>query len=170
MKKYKAGFIIGSFDVFHSGHLENIQLASQFCNTLYIVLKTDERIIEKKHKVPKQSTAERAAILKGLKLVKDVLYMDLDSTRQDVIDDIIQAYERAHDEQIELQDIVGIFGEDLKEKEEAHLDEWQGIEIVFTPRPPEKMASISSTRYQREIDENGGLSVFESAEDNALRK
>ena len=62
-KPYKAGFVIGSFDLLHSGHLQNIELASEMCDELYVVVKTDERIRDKKHKDPVQNTAQRAANL-----------------------------------------------------------------------------------------------------------
>ena len=47
-KKYKVGFVIGSFDVFHAGHLENLTLAKEMCEKLVVVLKTDERIQKNK--------------------------------------------------------------------------------------------------------------------------
>lgn len=116
-KPYKAGFVIGSFDLLHSGHLQNIELASEMCDELYVVVKTDERIRDKKHKDPVQNTAQRAANLCALKKVKDVLYYDLDSNRTDVVNSIIEQYALNHLGQLlEPKDLVAIFGEDLKEK------------------------------------------------------
>ena len=163
-KQYKVGFIIGSFDVFHSGHLENIEMAKDLCEKLFVVLKSDERIIQKKGKIPQQSTAERAAILKCLKQVEEVLYMDIDTTREDVLQDVIRVAGN-----VEKKDIVAIFGSDLKEKEEEHEnEEWKEINVVYTYRDPNKMKTISSTHYQDMCRQNGGIQKIETIEKDAL--
>lgn len=164
-RQFKAGFIIGSFDLFHPGHLENIEIAREYCERLFVVLKTDERIIKNKGKIPQQSTAERAAILKSLRQIDDVLYMDIDSSREDVVQDVLRAYPG-----IDRKDIVALFGSDLKEKETEHQEEWGGIEIVFSYRDPKKMETVSSTHYQQEIIEQGGLTKFEDLEEEAFRE
>lgn len=164
-RQFKAGFVIGSFDLFHPGHLENIEIAREYCERLFVVLKTDERIIKNKGKIPQQSTAERSAILKSLRQIDDVLYMDIDSTREDVVQDILKACPG-----IERTDIVGLFGSDLKSKETDHKEEWGGIEIIFTDRDPKKMETVSSSYYQKEVDENGGLERFEDLEEEAFRE
>lgn len=151
--------------MFHSGHLENIELAKQYCDKLYVVLKTDERIIRNKRKVPQQSTSERAAILKSLKQIDDVLYMDIDTTREDVINDILRVCPA-----VEKRKIVAIFGSDLKQKETEHIDEWKGINILFTDRDPKKMETVSSSHYQSEVMKNGGLHRFEDIEEEAYRE
>lgn len=166
-RQYKAGFIIGSFDMFHSGHLENIELARQYCDRLFVVLKTDERIIKNKRKVPQQSTAERAAILRSLRQIEDVLYMDIDTTRSDVIEDIVRVCGR----NIDRNDIVAIFGSDLREKETPHIkDEWKEINVLFTERDPQRMETVSSSHYQREVMANGGIHRFENIEEEAYRE
>lgn len=164
-KKFKAGFVIGSFDLFHHGHLENIEIARQYCERLFIVLKTDDRIIKNKRKHPQQSTAERAAILKSLKQVEDVLYMDIDSTREDIIQDVLRVCPG-----IERKDIVALFGSDLREKEIQHIEEWGDMEVVFTERDPKKMETVSSSHYQKEVVKNGGLARFEDLEEEAFRE
>lgn len=170
-KQYKAGFVIGSFDLLHSGHLQNIELASEMCEDLYVVVKTDERIREKKHKDPVQNTAQRAANLRALKKVKDVLYYDLDSDRTDVVLSVIEQYERDHQgESLEPKDLVAIFGEDLKAKEEERKrnGDWGEVCVAFTPRSEEKMQLISSSTYKRMIEETGGISSYEDKEDKGL--
>lgn len=163
-KRYKVGFVIGSFDVFHSGHLENINEAKQICERLFIVLKSDERIIKNKGKIPQQSTAERAEILKCLKQVENVLYMDIDTTREDVLEEVMKMAGN-----IEKSDIVAIFGSDLKEKEEPHTKvEWKDINVEFTYRDPNKMGVISSSNYQEKCIESGGIETIEGIEKSAL--
>lgn len=171
IKKYKTGFIIGSFDLLHAGHMENINIASEVCNDLYVVVKTDERIMANKHKTPVQNTTERANNLRMLRQVRDVLYMDLDSTRQDIIEDIIAQYEIDHDgAKIEPGEIAAIFGEDLKDKEMEHESEWGDVNLVFTPRSSEKMQTISSSAYQQIVRSNGGLAEYQRREDENLRR
>ena len=164
-KKYKAGFVIGSFDVFHAGHLENLMLAKEMCENLVVVLKTDERIFKNKHKVPKQSTAERASILSMLKIIDKITYMDIDTTRRDVVEDVKSKYK-----EIQSKDIVAIFGSDLQEKEEPYIDkDWKDINVVFTNRDPQKMKIVSSSNYQRECDLKGGIENLEKKESESIR-
>lgn len=164
-KTYKVGFAIGSFDVFHAGHLENLMLAKMMCDKLVVVLKTDERIFEKKHKHPRQSTSERAAVLSFLSFIDDIFYYDLDATRQNIIDDIMRRYEG-----VKKKDIVAIFGSDLQEKEEARIaTDWAEINIAFTNRDAEKMKVVSSSNYQRVCDANGGIKRLEEIETENLR-
>lgn len=164
-KKYKVGFVIGSFDVFHAGHLENLTLASEICDKLVAVLKTDERILKNKNKSPRQSTAERAAVLKLLKLIDDVLYMDIDTTRRDIVSDVMDLYKG-----VQGKDIVAIFGSDLQEKEKNFITtDWAGINVVFTDRDIEKMKVVSSSNYQRLCDANGGIEKLEEVEEGNLR-
>lgn len=164
-KQFKAGFVIGSFDLFHQGHLENIEIAREYCERLFVVLKTDERIRKNKGKTPRQSTAERAATLRSLRQIDDVLYMDIDSTREDIVQDVLRACPG-----IEKIDIVALFGSDLKEKETEHRQEWGEIKIVFTNRDPKKMETVSSTHYQQEVTKQGGITKFESLEEEAFRE
>ncbi len=170
-KDYKVGFVIGSFDLLHSGHIQNIQLASEICQELYVFVKTDERIMVNKHKHPIQDTTQRAANLRALEAVKAVLYYDLDSNRRDAINNVLEQYEKRHPGQhIEENELVAIFGEDLKEKEETSKKngEWGDVNIVFTPRPAEKMKKISSTAYKRYLEETGGLDAYEAKEAEGL--
>ena len=167
-KKYKVGFVIGSFDLLHAGHIENINLASRMCEELYVVLKTDERIIANKHKIPMQNTTKRAENLRSLKEVKNIVFMDMDSSRKDVLDMIIDKYKEEHpEENLDKREIVAIFGEDLKEKE-IEREEWEKINVVFTSRSPEKMKTVSSTAYQGKVQEGGGIGKIENLEDSSL--
>ncbi len=164
-KKYKVGFVIGSFDVFHAGHLENLMLAKQICEKIVVVLKTDERILKNKHKVPKQSTAERASILSLIKIIDSISYMDIDTTRKDIVEDIKRIYK-----DIDSKDIVAIFGSDLQEKEEQFLDkDWKDINVVFTNRDQQKMKIVSSSNYQKVCDLNGGIKNLEEKETDNIR-
>ena len=167
-EEFKAGIVIGSYDLLHAGQIENIKLASEFCERLYAVVKTDERILANKNKNPMQNTTERANNVKLLKSVSGVTYMDLDSTREDIIKDVIEMYKEDTGKEISESEIVAIFGEDLKEKEEIHKKEWGDVSLRFTSRPVEKMKKVSSSSYQKKIKEAGGIEVYEARENNSV--
>ena len=161
-KKFKVGCIIGSFDLLHSGHIENIKLAKQLCEKLAVFVKTDERIFQNKHKKPFQSTEERAMILKELKPIDSVFYMDIKHNREDLIKKLIDFYG------VKPSDIVVAFGSDLKNKEEIYRNEWEkiGVSIAYTERDPEKMKVISSSHYQQFCNENNqNINDLENRED-----
>ena len=167
-EEFKAGIVIGNYDLLHAGHIENIKLASEFCERLYAVVKTDERILANKTKIPMQNTTERANNVKLLKSVSGVTYMDLDSTREDIVKDVIEMYKEETGKEISESEIVAVFGEDLKEKEEIHKKEWGDVSLRFTSRPVEKMKKVSSSSYQKKIKEAGGIEVYEARENNSV--
>ena len=163
-KDYKVGFVIGSFDVLHAGHIENLTLAKKKCEKLVVILKTDERISKNKHKLPKQSFVERKAILSCIGIIDRIICMDIDTNRRDIISDILEAYEN-----IKEEDIVAIFGSDLQEKEQKYIDtDWRGISVMFTDRDPEKMKIVSSSNYQKICDENGGIEELVRKEESYI--
>ena len=165
VKKYKIGFVIGSFDVFHAGHLENLMLAKEMCEKLVVVLKTDERILKNKHKTPRQSTFERASILRMLIIIDEIIYMDIDTTRGDILEEIKSKYENT-----ELRNVAAIFGSDLQEKEKPFINtDWKEINVVFTDRDPQKMKIVSSSNYQRVCDLKGGIENLEKRETESIR-
>ena len=163
-KRFKLGFVIGSFDMLHLGHLEHIDMTKQLCEKVVAVLKTDERIHKNKNKWPKQSTIERAAVLQMMTQIHDIMYMDVDTTRQDIVNDILERFP-----DIDPKNIVAVFGSDLQAKEEpfTHTD-WDKINVVFTPRSKEKMKIVSSTHYGQVCEENGGIHALEEREEANL--
>ena len=86
--------------------------------------------------------------------------MDIDTTRKDIIDDVMKLYG-----DLEPSNIVAIFGSDLKEKEQQRITtDWANINVRFSDRDPEKMKTVSSSNYQRICDSNGGLEKLERVE------
>ena len=163
-KRFKLGFVIGSFDMLHLGHLEHIDMTKQLCEKVVAVLKTDERIHKNKNKWPKQSTIERAAVLQMMTQIHDIMYMDVDTTRQDIVNDILERFP-----DIDPKNIVAVFGSDLQAKEEPFIHtDWDKINVVFTPRSKEKMKIVSSTHYGQVCEENGGIHALEEREEANL--
>ena len=59
--------------------------------------------------------------------------------------------------------------EDLKEKE-INREEWDEINLEFTPRPESKMKEVSSTAYQNAIkSKDGGMENIEKKEKQYLQ-
>jgi cytidyltransferase-like protein len=64
----------GSFDMFHSGHIEVINKAKTFGDYLVVMLTSDERIRHKKHPaLPIYSEQERLIVISNLKAVDEAI-------------------------------------------------------------------------------------------------
>lgn len=71
MKKYKIGYVQGSFDMFHIGHLNIIKNAKSICDYLIVGVNSDEFMYSYKHKHPIIPAKERIEIIKALKYVDE---------------------------------------------------------------------------------------------------
>lgn len=67
------GYVSGSWDMFHIGHLRLLQRAKAHCDYLIVGVNTDERIIKQKNRTPVFSYKERAAIVEACKYVDKVI-------------------------------------------------------------------------------------------------
>ena len=76
MKKYKIGFIQGTFDLFHIGHLNLIERAKQNCDYLIVGVNSDELVKDYKHKTPVIPLEERIRIIGALKDVDEAVVME----------------------------------------------------------------------------------------------
>lgn len=77
-KKYKVGYLPGVFDMFHPGHIEYIQQASELCEKLIVGIKTDDYVILNKGKTTIQNQDERKKIAEALVCVDNVVITDKD--------------------------------------------------------------------------------------------
>ena len=73
MMKYKLGLAIGTYDLFHVGHLKFLEQASRMCDCLIVGIDSDERVLQYKGHFPIVSEAERMDIVGALKCVKKVV-------------------------------------------------------------------------------------------------
>ncbi len=160
-EKYKVGIAIGSYDMLHSGHIENIKLAKKQCEKLVAVVKSDERIKVNKNKIPLQTTQERANNVRELKSIDHVFFMNLETTRKDIIQEVLDFYG------VDKSEIAVFLGSDLKDKEEKYKDEWEGVNLVFTKRDEGKMKIVSSSNYQKrvQLEHEGGIEDLNNFED-----
>ena len=66
MKKYKVGYVQGSFDMFHIGHLNLIKNAKSICDYLIVGVNSDELMKSFKHKTPIIPEDERLEIIEAI--------------------------------------------------------------------------------------------------------
>ena len=71
--KYKIGYTAGVYDMFHIGHLNVLKNAKELCEHLIVAVSTDEVVENNKHKKPIIPYEERAAIVKAIKYVDEVV-------------------------------------------------------------------------------------------------
>ena len=135
-KKYDIGYAPGTYDLFHAGHLENLMIAAEQCNKLIVGVKSDELVQEQKHKTPIISAEERMEILRHFKFVHDVYLFHTRGLH--IANDWIKSKYG--------KDVDAVFvGDDLK-KDYGNV---KGINVVYTPRPPELMSKRSSSAYRK---------------------
>ena len=91
MKKYKVGFTMGVFDLFHVGHLNLPERCKELCDYLIVAVCGDDYVTQVKKKTPVFTEEERIRIIGALKCVDEVSTITLDE-----IDDKMKAWERFH--------------------------------------------------------------------------
>lgn len=67
------GYTTGVFDMFHIGHLNILRRAKEKCDYLIVGVSTDEVVQGYKHKTPIIPFEERAAIVKAIEYVDEVV-------------------------------------------------------------------------------------------------
>ena len=67
------GYTTGVYDMFHIGHLNILQRAKEQCDYLIVGVSTDELVQHEKRKTPVIPYDERAAIVKAIRYVDQVV-------------------------------------------------------------------------------------------------
>lgn len=80
MKKYKIGYTVGVFDLFHVGHLNLLERCKEMCETLVVGICDDAYVRDIKHKEPVISENDRARIVGALKCVDSTVIVDFVET------------------------------------------------------------------------------------------
>lgn len=73
MKKYKKGYAMGTFDMFHIGHLNLINRSKEYCDYLIVAVSTEEDALSKNKRtiIPEN---ERLEIVRNIKAVDEAVY------------------------------------------------------------------------------------------------
>lgn len=73
MEKKIIGYTTGVFDMFHIGHLNILRRAKERCDYLIVGVSTDDCVQSYKYKTPVIPYEQRAAIVKAIKYVDEVV-------------------------------------------------------------------------------------------------
>ena len=136
-KHWSKGYVSGTFDMFHIGHLNLIRRAKERCDYLVVGVLSDEVVARIKKKWPVISQSERLEIVKALKYVDEV-----DITTRPLLDKVTAWEKYRFDAMFSGDD----HQHDGWAKEEKALKE-RGADIVFFPYTKE----VSSTLLQDTI-------------------
>lgn len=128
---YKIGYVPGTWDLFHIGHLNILKKAKSMCDILICSVSTDELVQKYKNKIPVVPFEERIEILRSIK------YVDI-AIPQENQDKFLQWKQYKFD--------VIFVGDDLKGTERWILFEKQlkpmGVEFVYFPYTVTTSSSI----------------------------
>lgn len=70
------GYTVGSFDLFHIGHLNILKQAKKYCDYLIVGLNSDETMLRCKNKLPVMPYEERKQILEAIFYVDEVIKVE----------------------------------------------------------------------------------------------
>jgi len=142
-KEFHVGYVPGTYDLLHAGHIENIMFARKCCDQVVVGVNADSLVWKNKKKHTFQTEATRSFVLSHLKGVSLVMVVDTND-KKTVSDRIRQTLGRPID--------VIILGEDLMDKDEINrVGLPSGVEIIYTSRPAKVAERRSSTAERLEI-------------------
>ena len=120
------GYTVGSFDLFHVGHLNILKKAKEHCDYLIVGLNSDETMLRCKNKLPVIPYEERKEILEAIRYVDEVIKVECP-----------QKDSKADDWDMRLKADVVFSGDDHKDSPEwVELMEYKknnGGKVMFFP-------------------------------------
>ena len=137
----RIGYVPGTYDLLHSGHIENIKYAQNMCDIIVVGVNFDELVWKNKAKKTMQSQDTRKFIMEHVKGVDQVILASTNDKR--VINEKIV--------EITGYGIDAIFlGGDLKGKDAMNQEgDLDGVDYIYTPRSETKMKMVSSTVFRK---------------------
>lgn len=136
MKKYKKGYTVGTYDLFHVGHLNLFRNAREYCDYLVVGVHSDEWVYQCKKRNTIIPYEERADIIRELRCVDEVVKNEGLSK--------LKAWEKYHFD-------VAFIGDDWKGTEvwnkiEKELNQ-VGVDVIYIPYT----SGISTTDIRAKI-------------------
>lgn len=136
MKKYRKGFTVGTFDMFHVGHLNMFRQAKDYCEYLIVGVHSDEWVLKCKKRPTVISYKDRTDIVSAIRYVDEVVKNETKSK--------MEAWKKYHFD-------VAFIGDDWKgtevwDKIEAELKE-VGCDVVYVPYTQ----GISTTQLRQQL-------------------
>lgn len=130
MKKYKIGYTQGVFDMFHIGHLNLLNHAKEYCETLVVGVNSDRLVQEYKQKTTVINENARKIIVENIKAVDYAI--------------IAETLDKEYFLEKIKFDVIFI-GDDWKNSERWNMTQKilnsKGVEVIYLPHTP----NISST-------------------------
>jgi glycerol-3-phosphate cytidylyltransferase len=142
-KIWEIGYVSGSFDLFHIGHLNLLRRAKERCKKLIVGVLSNEAIVRIKHQQPIITLDDRLAIVAAIRYVDEV-----DVTTRELLDKV-KAWEKYRFDAM-------FSGDDhawdnwTKEKDALTA---LGAELVFFPYTQ----GISTTTLRNDLIQQGDL-------------
>ncbi len=138
-KKYKVGYTVGTFDMFHIGHLNLFKQAKEYCDYLIVGVHSDEWVMHCKSRSTVIPYEDRAEIVGAIRYVDEVVKNESRSK--------LEALEKYHFD-------VAFIGDDWKGTEvwnkiEAELKE-HGCDTVYVPYTK----GISTTQIRQKLGDS----------------
>ena len=136
MKKYNIGYTVGTYDLFHVGHLNLFREAKKYCGHLIVGVHSDEWVMHCKNRPTVISYEDRADIVGAIRYVDEVVKNETRSK--------IEAWKQYHFD-------VAFIGDDWKGPEvwnkiEAELKE-VGCDVIYIPYTK----GISTTKIREQL-------------------
>ena len=73
LAKYKKGYTVGTFDMFHKGHLNLLRQAKEYCDYLIVGVHSDDWVMKCKNRPTVIPYEDRAAIVSAIRYVDEVV-------------------------------------------------------------------------------------------------
>ena len=136
MKKYNIGYTVGTYDLFHVGHLNLFREAKKYCEHLIVGVHSDEWVMHCKNRPTFIPYEDRADIVGAIRYVDEVVKNETRSK--------IEAWKQYHFD-------VAFIGDDWKGTEvwnkiEAELKE-VGCDVIYIPYTK----GISTTKIREQL-------------------
>jgi glycerol-3-phosphate cytidylyltransferase len=133
-KHWRRGYVSGTFDMFHIGHLNLIRRAKERCDYLIVGVLADDVVMQNKKKWPVIPQHERLEITGALKYVDEV-----DITTEPLIDKVAAWEKYRFDAMFSGDDHRD--NDWLKANEKDGLD-GRGVDVVFFPYTKEVTTTL----------------------------
>lgn len=142
-RKYEYIYLPGTWDLFHTGHLENLYEALKSGKKLIVGVKSDELVRQHKNRQPILSAEERMEFIRHLKCVDGVIQSH-SRNPQIAINTILADYGKKIDAVCVGSDLIEDF-----EKMREEID--PTVDIVYTSRPKDGPSTSKETKKLSQI-------------------
>ena len=140
------GYTVGSFDMFHIGHLNILKKAKKNCDFLIVGLNSDETMWRVKKKKPIVPFEERKAIVEAIRYVDKVVKVECAGL-----------YERADDYELRVEADIVFSGDDhLNDPDWKQLSKEKqrnGTKIMMFPYTKTTSSTILRQALEERINE-----------------